>query len=799
MTRGYISSLILFFVLAGIAVAYQPTGSLEELFRFDDLPLLRDGVKCKMFSSYDRTGGNNDGFNGTYSKLRVEDGNSVIAEMEGPGGIQRIWFTHSVINKDGLLNLKGEHIMIYLDGKKKPAVDVPLEKLFSGELEQFPSPLVGSGIGGFYCYVPIPYRKGCKVVIEGTGVRFYQVTYNEFPSARGVKTFSMKMTSRKRDMLAKAVKAWASPGDLTTLEVRNAEFKVFNLDLKSKENQNISLPEGEYMVRAIYLKVDDKNTTAAMKGKFAITWDGAGSPAVDLPFAYLFGQAFSPEPYKSLLMGVTDEGYYNFMPMPYRKSADIKITAEEGFKGVLTVVIQPSGIKEDEFAWFHANYDEQLPTEDGLHYPWLNTTGKGHYLGTYLVTEAKGNMPVWLEGDDKFIIDDELVIHGTGSEDYFNCGWYAVNNRLNRAGALPLHGFPVYGTAGENMRAVAYRWHLTDPVPYSKSISAKIEHGPGNDWNADYRSAVFFYHAEPVKVAGTFLSDDDCIDYLSARIWQLAADDPDVALLKLDNLYRGTKRNVNKIMIEGLTHYIKGLQKPSDDHIAGLEKSLAQIQKLIDAQPKDELYEKPEIKLPTDDDNLIPGTTVSIKRTLDRALYDLKRKSAVKLGFRPGNEIIIEARDEWGDVTKEPHYSHTEDFTNSYAKVDDVYLFGKGARFTPGSDEPSWARFTPDFPEPGNYEVFIIFSYGSNASNTKYVVKHADGEKVIPFEQRGRPGTENRNNRIWHSLGTYRFEKGLDAGKGSVTLQAGPKDAVPNANYDYRAYADSVRFVYKGK
>jgi hypothetical protein len=252
-------------------------------------------------------------------------------------------------------------------------------------------------------------------------------------------------------------------------------------------------------------------------------------------------------------------------------------------------------------------------------------------------------------------------------------------------------------------------------------------------------------------------------------------------------------------MIEGLTHYVKGLQKPSEAHIAGLEKSQAQIQKMIDAQPKDELYEKPEIKLPTDDDNLIPGTTVSIKRTLDRALYDLKRKSAVKLGFKPGNEIIIEARDEWGDVTKAPHYSQTDDFTNSYAKVDDVTLFGKGARFTPGSDEPSWARFTPEFPVPGNYEVFIIFSYGSNASNTKYVVKHAEGEKVIPFEQRGRPGTENRNNRVWHSLGIYRFEKGLDSEKGSVTLQAGPKDAVPNDKHDYRAYADSVRFVYKGR
>ena len=55
----------------------------------DDLGLLarlRDpGVRPIGFSSYDRTGGNNDGFNGTYSKIRVEDGNSVLAETTGPG------------------------------------------------------------------------------------------------------------------------------------------------------------------------------------------------------------------------------------------------------------------------------------------------------------------------------------------------------------------------------------------------------------------------------------------------------------------------------------------------------------------------------------------------------------------------------------------------------------------------------------------------------------------------------------------------------------------------------------------
>ena len=88
---------------SGVLIAAEPkpatadsdTTAIEDLYKLERWPVLRPGETCKMFSSYDRTGGNDDGFSGTYSKLRVEDGNSVIAEMDGPGCIQRMHFPHS--------------------------------------------------------------------------------------------------------------------------------------------------------------------------------------------------------------------------------------------------------------------------------------------------------------------------------------------------------------------------------------------------------------------------------------------------------------------------------------------------------------------------------------------------------------------------------------------------------------------------------------------------------------------------------------------------------------------------------
>ena len=124
------------------------------------------------------------------------------------------------------------------------------------------------------------------------------------------------------------------------------------------------------------------------------------------------------------------------------------------------------------------------------------------------MTEGKAKLPYWLEGDDRFTIDGRLAIHGTGTEDYFNCGWYALPGRLDRPACYPTHGFPVYRNLGETWQAAAYRWHLADPVPFARSIDAGIEHGGENDVNANYRAAVFWYSDRPGPATGRSLSAD---------------------------------------------------------------------------------------------------------------------------------------------------------------------------------------------------------------------------------------------------------------------------------------------------
>lgn len=504
--RTVLASLgLLFLLFLPAAHAWQPTGSLTDLADKFGVARLRPGVAATGFSSYDRTGGNNDGFNGTFSKLREEDGNSVLAEMTGPGCIQRLWFTHSVGDKDGLLELKGEHIRVYLDGNETPALDVPIERLFDGSLARFPQPLAGQGIGGFYCYVPIAYKASCKVVVDGLGVRFYQINYVTFPSAKGVKSFTMDLGKSEREALAEAAARWSQPAaflkDATSLE--RHEVSVigpgrYDLELGAIERNRASKPARKRLTSVQGLGFAGFDDEEILNTRIEIRYDGQDKPAMDLPLRMLLGTVHGPEPFQSLYFGEADGVRYFALPMPYRDTCSIRLKALKNLTG--TLLVRREEIREDAdgFAYLHTQYHENLPTnQEGVLHPLLRTEGRGHYAGTYLATDADDRLPFWLEGDDQWRIDGELRIHGTGSEDYFNCGWYALPGRLEKAGAFPSHGFPVYRKSGNTHFATAFRWHAADPVPFEGKIDVGIEHGEVNKYVANYRSAAFYYLSTP--------------------------------------------------------------------------------------------------------------------------------------------------------------------------------------------------------------------------------------------------------------------------------------------------------------
>ena len=124
--------------------------------------------------------------------LRVENGEGVIFETADAGAITRIW----MVQGDGVSEDLDPDIRlrIRLDGASNPIVDLPLPVFFSGRTPPFVEPMVldrrRSG-GGNVCFVPIAFRKGCRVSLTGAKEAkiWFQVSAVVLDDPAGITTF----------------------------------------------------------------------------------------------------------------------------------------------------------------------------------------------------------------------------------------------------------------------------------------------------------------------------------------------------------------------------------------------------------------------------------------------------------------------------------------------------------------------------------------------------------------------------------------------------------------------------------
>jgi hypothetical protein len=157
---------------ASICIAAPPahdfSSFVRDLIDLDKLPLLEDGVTCREWTSFDRNEYKSPGSNGDCGQyIRVEpNGEAVMAEMNGPGCIVRIWSA----NPAGTLR-------IYLDGAAAPAFEQDFPSLVQAKVPGLPEPIVGVHATGGNCFLPITYRKHCRVVVAKPGAMYYNVDY----------------------------------------------------------------------------------------------------------------------------------------------------------------------------------------------------------------------------------------------------------------------------------------------------------------------------------------------------------------------------------------------------------------------------------------------------------------------------------------------------------------------------------------------------------------------------------------------------------------------------------------------
>ena len=494
MLRLCTAALLGFFTPTGLqtlwaADASPPVYGWEALHRLDLLPAFKQSTQVGMASSYDRTGGNDDGFSGKHSVIRKESAGLVIADLTGPGVIHRIWTPTP----------SDDPMDFYFDGENEPRFSVGFRELFLGNRPPFVKPLVGYGVGGFFSYIPIPFARSCKIVIRGERVQFHQINYSVYPADTAIRTFQPDLTPADQFHFDQALKLFAAAGnDLAhVVAPPNARLETERRTISLAPGETAALFESSQPGRIVGLRL---SPAAALIGKeralvLRMTFDG-DAPAVLCPAGDFFGFAWGEPAMRSLLIGADERTAYCYFPMPFDRSARMELSSDATTRPPVELtaeVIHTSAARTPREGRFHAIWRRENPTTTGQPFTFIDTHGRGHLVGAVLQSQGlESGKTLFFEGDDQTWIDGDLAIHGTGSEDFFNGGWYDVPDRWEKRLSFPWSG--CLGYQKHLGRTGGFRLLLTDAYPFRQSLRQTIEHsGTDNDIPTDYCAVTYLY------------------------------------------------------------------------------------------------------------------------------------------------------------------------------------------------------------------------------------------------------------------------------------------------------------------
>lgn len=241
-------------------------------------------------------------------------------------------------------------------------------------------------------------------------------------------------------------------------------------------------------------------------------WDGADDPSVEVPLGDFFGAGNGlVAPYSSSLLECAPRdglSLHSWFPMPFADGFRVEVENQGPLPVLALYCYLDYELWESAdptlgrfHAWWHRE-SRALPEGPGSGYaPGVNltgddnyllvdTTGQGQLVGTSLFVQS--DLGGWYgEGDDMVFVDGDAwppTLHGTGTEDAFGTAWSPAE-----VFSSPWFGQPVADREDWAGFSSLYRWYVADPVPFSASLRATIEHGHANDRGDDWSSVAYWY------------------------------------------------------------------------------------------------------------------------------------------------------------------------------------------------------------------------------------------------------------------------------------------------------------------
>ena len=371
----------------------------------------------------------------------------VMMDAEGPGAVVRFWLT--TVIKNGKLRF-------YFDDEAEPAIEIPAYDLMKGGFGLGPgllnphSSYEPEGKGGNTLYLPLPYRKHCKVTYEFTdsasykAAHYYQINYRSYGAGSRVRTFAMSDLARYRAEIDSAEAALWHPR--VTGVGQGTAGQDRRQTVASGDKLMLELPRGPNAVKEMSLEVHGGGDAGKLLRTVILQIDFDGQQTVNCPIGDFSGSGYGGKDISSWYRELSAGGkVVSRWVMPYRRGARVRLINQTGGSVEVALSVKTAPWKwDDRSMYFHTTYKYEENIKDAkwdydvtkvagkdtagpIEWNFVTIKGKGIYLGNTLA--VNNHMDAWYgEGDAKVWVDGDTFPSefGTGLEDYYNTSWAPV-------------------------------------------------------------------------------------------------------------------------------------------------------------------------------------------------------------------------------------------------------------------------------------------------------------------------------------------------------------------------------------
>lgn len=392
----------------------------------------------------------------------------VLAHAAGPGAVGRIWMTALDILTGR--QWETERLQVYVDGAATPAIDVTLADIALG-IEPFQGTWAGIRSGSLVSYLPLRFEHELWITLANTQKKLYyyqvDIVEGELPEASTVNT--VNLGEEKPVTTSSSIYAADGAGAPAVLRLRAgknaAESMRAGMLHFSFDDVTSAVTVGD-LCNAGY------EWAAWSSSRVSVTVAGDGEVVCELRWGW---------------------------PHARRGEINLSVTAPAGIHARVDRLDASAALPPGRFFAYAATHESEKP----LVHTWADVEGDGRLAALYLAAEGSEDThnlvpdPLnFLEGDETMIADGVVVARGTGTEDFFNGGFYFKDGPYG----APWGGVSVVGVQANDWgRAQMARYFLgADQLRFRESFRATIEVGVNHpDIPHRYRSLAIFYVRPP--------------------------------------------------------------------------------------------------------------------------------------------------------------------------------------------------------------------------------------------------------------------------------------------------------------